>query len=592
MKQLLSSFYNKILNYPLHFKLALITAFAVILTSLASVFGMQILLSSYNNLLYQAIAGSLNYSAEDISSKLANIEAMTNAIVSNPYIRKSLISYQASPYSPIVRNNTENTVTSSLIDYYQNYKSNDIRYINLCSGFLNCTSFNSELSVIPEDISHTILEKTKQNSGYSTWTTDYCNTYGLFLSRDCRRVRDLKLETLGTVIVNIDLGRLISSSTKNILQDGQGVAYVLYNDQNMIYHSPELSEEMLSDISPELSGNFDFMTLNRTRYFYTHGSLAHNNWTYLCLVPYSHIDRTIAFILFLSFLVLLSTIGFIIFFLKKMIAFITSDFQLLIRKMKQFSQDESFVPEHTEAYRSRIDEAGMLHRQFDDMVFEIQHLIEENYIHEILTKDANQKFLESQINPHFLYNALESINWRAKAIGADDISAMVKSLGDLLRISLSDHNTNFTVARELTIVHDYMLIQKSRFDEGRLSYTEDVDPKILSAELPKLSLQPLIDNAVSYGMDTITENCHIHLSGKIRKGVIHISVLNNGSQFEADLLLKLAQGSIKPHGVGIGLLNIEQRLQLLYGKEYGLVLSNPDEDHALAEIVIPFFEKD
>lgn len=144
-----------------------------------------------------------------------------------------------------------------------------------------------------------------------------------------------------------------------------------------------------------------------------------------------------------------------------MIHSVTADFASLVDKMKQFGQDESTLPVSEEAYANRVDEAGILHRQFDQMTVEIQSLIQQNYVNEILTKDARLKALESQINPHFLYNALESVNWRAKAIGATDISEMVQALGDLLRATLSNKNEYFTVRHELHIVNDYITIQKS-----------------------------------------------------------------------------------------------------------------------------------
>lgn len=102
-----------------------------------------------------------------------------------------------------------------------------------------------------------------------------------------------------------------------------------------------------------------------------------------------------------------------------------------------------------------------------------------------------------------------------------------------------------------------------------------------------MTIQPLIDNAINYAMEVITETCHIVLTGYAVDGVIHIKVTNNGSQFEEHLLEKLENGSVKSHGIGIGLLNIHQRIQLIYGSDYGLTLYNTDEDHAVAEIIIP-----
>jgi two-component system sensor histidine kinase YesM len=577
---------NKIQNYPLRIKIAFILAFVVISTSIASVIGSKVILHSYNTLLYQALAGSLNYSAEDISNKLSNIESMTNSIISNQYIRKSLISLTDEPSSEILSQNADNTITSSLVEYYQNYKDNNINYINFYNPQFVSSSFKSETSQLPEDVYNTIISAAGTNSGYACWITDYCNTYGLFISRDSRRVQNLKFETLGTVVVNVDMDKLVRTSTQSILQGGEA-QYIIYNNGKEIYHSPTLDTEYITSVNQELKTTYDIISLGNDRYFCTRGVIENNNWEYICLIPYSYIDHTLVVTRALSLLILILAVVISFGLAQFMIKSITDDFGRLVDKMKRFGQDESVLPETDYDYSCRTDEVGILHRQFDQMTIEIQRLIQQNYINEILTKDAKLKSLESQINPHFLYNALESVNWRAKAIGAKDISDMVQALGDLLRATLSNKNNNFTLRHELEIVNDYITIQKIRFDEERLNYCENISDDILDAKLPQMTIQPLVDNAINYAMEVITETCYITLNGYQKDGIIHIQVTNNGSQFEDDLLYKLEHNIIKPHGIGIGLLNIHQRIQLIYGSNYGLSFYNPDEDHAVAEITIP-----
>ena len=99
------------------------------------------------------------------------------------------------------------------------------------------------------------------------------------------------------------------------------------------------------------------------------------------------------------------------------------------------------------------------------MTIQINNLIRENYLNELLKKDAQLRSLQSQVNPHFLYNALDSINWRAKAIGANVISSMIEALGILLRASMSQQKNLISIKEDLDIVHSYITIQKIRFDE-------------------------------------------------------------------------------------------------------------------------------
>ena len=163
---------------------------------------------------------------------------------------------------------------------------------------------------------------------------------------------------------------------------------------------------------------------------------------------------------------------------------------------------------------------------------------------------------------------------------------MVESLGRLLRASLSHTQNVITLKDELNIVHSYIAIQKMRFDEERLKYLEDIPEELLSISIPKMTIQPLVDNAINYAMELITEQCVIEVMGR-RSDSVHIYVRNNGSQFDHDLLSRLRSGQISTHGVGIGILNIHDRIQLLFGKEYGIRLFNQDDDHAVVDICLP-----
>lgn len=163
---------------------------------------------------------------------------------------------------------------------------------------------------------------------------------------------------------------------------------------------------------------------------------------------------------------------------------------------------------------------------------------------------------------------------------------MVEALGTLLRETLSSGTRNFTLSHELEIVQYYLTIQRIRF-EDRLTYSQEVEPGILDISLPHFTIQPLVENSVNYAMEKSTEVCHIRLEGARLDDTITIDVINNGSQFEANLLEKLENGLITPHGFGIGLLNIHKRIQLTYGTGYGLILFNRDEEHAVARILIP-----
>lgn len=220
------------------------------------------------------------------------------------------------------------------------------------------------------------------------------------------------------------------------------------------------------------------------------------------------------------------------------------------------------------------------------MALQIQNLINVNYKNELLVKDAQLKALETQINPHFLYNTLESINWRAKASGEVEISRMVEALGYLLRAALSHSSKTVPLHQELDFVRCYLTIQQTRYDD-QLICTLEADKDLYDIPVPKLLVQPLVENAIRHALEEMVDICSIHIRVYHDSTQLYIQVENSGSVFPDNLLEKLESGSIQPHGFGIGLTNIHQRIQLTYGKNYGLFLFNQN-DFAVAQIRLPY----
>ena len=232
------------------------------------------------------------------------------------------------------------------------------------------------------------------------------------------------------------------------------------------------------------------------------------------------------------------------------------------------------------------NEIGSLTKSFDVMTHRIQELMEQNVYEQEQKRKSELKALQSQINPHFLYNTLSAINWRAKMRGAQEISDMVEALSNLLRVTLNDDSGLIPLEQELSLVQSYIVIQRIRFDET-LDYRLAVEADELKDVLiPKLTLQPLIENAIRYGLEQSTQICRVQLSVRRQGAQLVLLVQNDGSLYEDDLLEKLRQKTVTPHGYGIGLLNIEKRLEFAFGKEAGLELYNED-GMATARITIP-----
>ena len=163
---------------------------------------------------------------------------------------------------------------------------------------------------------------------------------------------------------------------------------------------------------------------------------------------------------------------------------------------------------------------------------------------------------------------------------------MVESLGTLLRATLSSKKPLVTLDYEIGLAGSYMTIQKIRF-EDRLLFHVECPEELGKALILPLTIQPLLENAIRYGMEEMMDTCEISIRTMKEGGLLIVEVSNEGSVFEDGLLEKLQDGTKNAHGFGIGLVNIHQRIQMLFGDSYGLSFKNQDEK-AIAIITIPY----
>jgi two-component system sensor histidine kinase YesM len=229
-------------------------------------------------------------------------------------------------------------------------------------------------------------------------------------------------------------------------------------------------------------------------------------------------------------------------------------------------------------------EIGVLYSSFNYMIKRINELIHEVYLSKIKEKDAELKALQAQINPHFLYNTLDTVNWLAVKHNAPEISKIVNSLASILRYSINKGNDVTTVDKELKHVESYITIQKIRFkDKFEVSF--NIDKTILHYKTIKLILQPLVENAIIHGIETYEGKGKILINGYLGDGKIVFEVINNGNPIDLDVVNKLLDSPSEDKD-SYGIQNVNERIKLYYGEEYGLYYQVID-NNTVARIVIP-----
>ena len=573
-------------DWRLRTKLFFILALCLVVSMLLSVYNMFHISRAYDRELYGALSNFLSLSVTEIGYKLDNVQQMTTDLGQDSQIQ-TYLSHNKDASRAF--SSEYNALYYLVQDYYKKNRVNCVSNITLYTGNFTLRSNTSANVYVPDEVYKDLYEAALGANGATVCVTDYSRDYGLFFVKAIRRIENLRLDTLGIEVVQVDLEKLVKSSVS--LNQYDNVIFVLTRPQDgaVMYSSAgEAGPQTLPTLDTE--SRWDICKLDGVKYFVTADGSADYPWDYLCLVPYNEIYASIRDALLFCILFFLAGIALTFLVCHFLVDRITRRFAKLISQMDQFAKytPDMVLPvdEFSGEEREAGDEVGMLSRHFSHMAREIDGLIQTDYTNRILLREAQLKALEAQINPHFLYNTLSAINWRAKMRGAQEISDMVEALSNLLRVTLNDDSGLIPLEKELSLVQSYIVIQRIRFDET-LDYRLAVEADELKDVLiPKLTLQPLIENAIRYGLEQSTQICRVQLSVRRQGAQLVLLVQNDGSLYEDNLLEKLRQKTVTPHGYGIGLLNIEKRLEFAFGKEAGLELYNED-GMATARITIP-----
>lgn len=242
-----------------------------------------------------------------------------------------------------------------------------------------------------------------------------------------------------------------------------------------------------------------------------------------------------------------------------------------------------------------IVEIQKLNTSVNQMIKKIGQLVDDIRVEEINLRAAELRLLQEQINPHFLYNTLDNIIWLAESGEDEEVVKMVSSLSSFFRTTLSKGRDYITIAEEREHIESYLSIQKFRYRDI-LSYDIDFEDEILDHSILKLTLQPIVENALYHGIKNKRGMGHIQIDGRMAGDNIEFIVSDNGigmREEEAEHLRKVISGLVSDDrsGGGFGLFNVNQRLQLNYDKEYGLNIESTYNVGTTIRVKIPAVKK-
>lgn len=234
------------------------------------------------------------------------------------------------------------------------------------------------------------------------------------------------------------------------------------------------------------------------------------------------------------------------------------------------------------------DEIQVLTNSFNDMTMEIQYLIENIKKEQKNLRDTELRLLQAQINPHFLYNTLDAIVWMAEGGQDAEVVSMVTALSEFFRTTLSEGKDYITIREEESHIRSYLEIQEFRYADI-LEYEIHIDPELYDFGILKLTLQPLVENALYHGIKNKRGKGKITVSGCAKNEDIILEVSDNGIGMDAQELSRLNRTlrGEEPHDRGFGLGNVNERIRLNYGSEYGITFHSVKGEGTVATVLIP-----
>ncbi|WP_232510314.1 cache domain-containing sensor histidine kinase [Paenibacillus crassostreae] len=384
----------------------------------------------------------------------------------------------------------------------------------------------------------------------------------------------------GVVLVDLKL-RVIAETARDVTLGKTGYLTVVDDRGNIIYAPSHplinnIPMELFQDTSgmiSEIVDDRELQLIYRTSPF--------TGWTTMGVFPMDESAYGIREITFnvVTFVFVVCMLG------------MTASFYLAYSISRPIGQLASFMSKAESGdltiryWGERSDEIGMLGRSFNKMLAQIARLLSLTELQERQKREAELRSLQAHIKPHFLYNTLDTIHWMARSKGAEDIAEVVQSLSRLFRLGLSKGSDIVPLADELEHIISYLKIQQVRYS-SKLAYSIDADPQLQELFVLKLLLQPIVENAIYHGIKERRGPGHITIEVAERTGNLYLIVKDNGAGIPPERLSMIrrklesvggeSDASITEHhllggeGSGYGILNVQARIRLTYGQEYGL----------------------
>ena len=389
---------------------------------------------------------------------------------------------------------------------------------------------------------------------------------------------DMNFSGIEQICENVDLGR-------------SGYLYIIDGNGEIIYHPrQELIYSNLNHENNMVAASYEDGTHTESfegeERLVTVKTVGYTGWKIIAVTPTQAIVSNYS--QYTTFVLLIALFGsFLLIFVNMLIS------SRIANPIKELEKSVKNI-ENGDLDESKITIGGSyevrhLGKTIRSMVCQTRKLMDDVVTEQESKRRSELDALQSQINPHFLYNTLDSIVWMIENEHYQGAVTMVTSLAKLFRISLGKGKNIVTVADEMEHVRNYLNIQNLRY-KNKFHFEIDAEPEALGCATIKLIVQPLVENAIYHGLESMDSDGEIKIKAYIVGEDLYVDVIDNGlgmPQEQADALLLEETVTVRGKGSGIGLKNIQERIQLYFGEKYGLALYSEPDEGMTARIHLP-----
>ena len=396
--------------------------------------------------------------------------------------------------------------------------------------------------------------------------------------------------TLGVLLVDMNYSSIEQILKKANVGNSSEYVYLIDGKGEIIYHPRQklIYTDLYQENNIEAAGYEDGSTeeiFQGEKRLVTVKTVSYTGWKIVSVVPMSSFDMGMTGTKY--FVIMLVTVSMLAVILLNQL--VSASIAMPLKKLNNSVKEWETGNMNPSIYIGGSMEVEHLGCTLRSTVEQIRQLMQDIVVEQEEKRKSELDALQSQINPHFLYNTLDSIVWMIEGERYEDAVFMITQLASLFRISLSRGKTVISVEDELKHARNYMNIQKVRY-KNIFEVRFDIDPEILQCCTVKLVVQPLLENAIYYGVECMDGDGEIDVNGYRREDDIYIEVRDNGLGIPEDEVEQLLKENNRVHkrGSGVGLLNVHNRIRLRFGEEYGLEIESEPDEGTTVRIHLPY----